>query len=76
MWQEGKTPELGAGWLALPLEEDGVVRLFEDGDHVSVEEDSAAVVAELADTKKVVLEGRHDVALGNGEGGELVRCLG
>ena len=65
MWQEGKTPELGAGWLAPPLEEDGVVRLFEDGDRVSVEEDSAAVVAELADTKKVVLEGRHDVALGN-----------
>ena len=64
LWQEGKMPELGAGWLAPPLEEDGVVRLFKDGDLVSVEEDSAAVVAELADAKKVVLEGGHDVALG------------
>ena len=62
LWQEGKTPELGAGWLAPPLEEDGVVRLFEDGERVSVEEDSAAVAAELADTKKVMLEGRHDLA--------------
>ena len=76
LWQEGKMPELGTGWLAPPLEEDGVVCLFEDGDLVSVKEDSAAIVPELADTKKVVLEGRHDVALGNGEGGELVRCLG
>ena len=65
MWQEGKTPELGAGLLAPPLEKDGVVHLVEDSDLVSVEEDSAAIVTELADAKEVVLEGRHDVALGN-----------
>jgi hypothetical protein len=65
LWQEGKTPELGAGRLAPPLEKDGVVHLVEDSDLVSVKEDSAAVVTELADAKEVVLEGRHDVALGN-----------
>jgi hypothetical protein len=48
------------------LEKDGVICLLEDGDLVSVEEDSAAVVAELADAKKVVLEGGHDVAFGDG----------
>ena len=66
MWQQGKTPELGTGRLAPPLEKDGVVHLVEDSDLVSVEEDSAAVVAELADSKKVVLEGGHDVAVGDG----------
>ena len=58
------------------MEKDGVICFLEDGDLVSVKEDSAAVVAELADAKEVVLEGRHDVALGNWQGRELVRCLG
>ena len=47
------------------MEKDGVVHLVEDSDLVSVKEDSAAIVTELADPKEVVLEGRHDVALGN-----------
>jgi hypothetical protein len=43
------------------LEQDGVVLFVEDGDGVSVEEDTASVVAEFADTKQVVFEGGHDL---------------
>ena len=34
-----------------------------DGDGVPVKEDLAAAVAELADAKKFVLEGTHDLAV-------------
>ena len=57
--QEREAPEFGAGGFAPPLEQDGVVLFVEDGDGVGVEEDAASVVAELADSKQVVLEGGH-----------------
>ena len=42
-----------------------------DGDGVAVEEDLAAVVAELAYAKEVVLEGGHDLAAAGGKVGQV-----
>ena len=44
-------PKFGACGFVPPLEEDGVVSLFEDGDGIFIEEDAAAVVVEWADSK-------------------------
>ena len=40
-----------------------------DGHGVAAEEDLAALVAELANTKKVVLEGGHEMAAAGGKVG-------
>ena len=42
-----------------------------DGDGVPVKEDLAATVAELANAEQVVLEGRHDLAVAGGKGGQV-----
>ena len=46
----------------------------EDGDGVPVKEYLVSVVAELADAKRVVLEGRHDLAVAGGKGGQVEVC--
>ena len=76
VWEERKLPEFGANGFAPPLEKDGVVGLFEDGDCICVKEDTAAVVTEFADANKVVFEGGHNVAFLDGEIGEEVGGLG
>ena len=42
-----------------------------DGDGVAVEEDLAAVVAELPNAEQVVLEGGHDFAASRGKVGQV-----
>ena len=46
------------------IEEDALLVLRKDGDGVPVKEDLAAAVAELANSKQVVLEGGHDLVAG------------
>ena len=48
-----------------------MVVLGKDGDVVAVEEDLAAVVAELAYAKQVVLEVGHDLADASGKDGQV-----
>ena len=72
VWEQRKSPELGARGFPPPLEKDGVVGLVEDGDRVCVKEDAAAMVAEFADTNEVVFEGGHNVAFLDREIGEEV----
>ena len=44
-----------------------MVVFVKDGDGVAVEEDLAAMVAELAYAEQVVLESRHDLAAAGGK---------
>ena len=53
------------------IEEDALLVLRKDGDGVPVKEDLAAAVAELANSKQVVLEGGHDLAVAGGKGGQV-----
>ena len=48
-----------------------MVVFIEDGDGVSVEEDLAAVVAELTYAEQVVMEGGHDLAASGGKVGQV-----
>ena len=72
MWEERTSPESGTSGFLSPLEKDGVVRFFEDGDSIHVKEYTAAVVAELVDSKEGVLEGGHNAAVHGREIGEEV----
>ena len=53
------------------LEEDDLLVFGKDGDGFLVEEDLAAVVAELANAKQVVLKVGHDLAVAAGRVGRL-----
>ena len=48
-----------------------MVVLGKDGDSVAVEEDLAAVVAELDNAKQIVLEDGHDMAAAGGKIGQV-----
>ena len=66
-----EAPYFGAGGVSPALEEDALLVFRKYGDGVPVEEDLAAAVAELADVEQVVLEGRHDLAVTGGKGGQV-----
>jgi hypothetical protein len=72
MWEQGESPKFGARGLSPHLEKDGVVCFVEDGDRICVKEDTAAMVAEFADTDEVVFEGGYNVAFFDREIGEEV----
>ena len=65
-WIEVETPEFGAGWFAVAVEEHGILAR-ENGDGRFFEEDAAVMVTERADAQHVVMEVGHDVPCGGGE---------
>ena len=57
-----EAPKFGAGGVLPSFEKDALVVFGKYGDGVAVEEDLAAVVAELTYADQVVLEGGYDLA--------------
>jgi hypothetical protein len=51
-----RSTTVGAGGFAPPLEKDGVVCLFDNGNSIFIKEDVSAMVAEWADSKYVCLK--------------------
>ena len=66
-----EAPYFGTGGFSPALEEDVLLIFRKDSDGIPVKEDLAAEVAELANANKVVLEGRHDLAVAGGKGGQV-----